>query len=365
MRNSIKLRGNADDSLYKGKSKYADAIEQQAAFDHRGVISPAPQAERRVNAPKRTAAGQRLTTGLRAAFSSSLFLGLAPVFGKLAIRLGLPPLFVVATRTILAALLIFLFLLIWKRQFLFIYPAGLLGCILAGWLNGTGSLLYYSALGRLDASFGQVIYSIYPLFVVIWLWLDFQRPSQLTFIRLLMIIPALILLIAGNHHDVDIVGVFLMLGASALYALHLPVNQRVLYDMPAPTVTMYTLAAMSATVMPAFFFVSFKAAPETQSWLALLGVTLVTFFARLTLFLGVKHLGGLQTALLGLGELLVTLFFSRVILNEYLNIYQWLGVIIIIISQALVLFEKPPKHRLSSGGWLSWLRPPGLPPDLP
>jgi len=138
-----------------------------------------------------------------------------------------------------------------------------------------------------------------------------------------MIVPALILLTVGDYHSIDLPGVFLMLGASALYALHLPVNQRVLYDMPAPTVTMYTLLAMSATVMPAFFFVNFENTLTTQSMLALLGVTLVTFFSRLTLFLGVKHLGGLQTALLGLGELLVTLFFSRVILHEYLSALQW------------------------------------------
>jgi drug/metabolite transporter (DMT)-like permease len=303
--------------------------------------------------------------GLRAALTSSLFLGLAPVFGKLAIRLGLPPLFVVATRTVLAAVLLFVFIFVWKRQFLYIYPAGLLGCILAGWLNGTGSLLYYSALGRIDASLGQVVYSVYPLFVTLWLWLDHQRPSRLTVIRLLMIVPALILLTAGDYHSIDLPGVFLMLGASALYALHLPVNQRVLYDMPAPTVTMYTLLAMSATVMPAFFFVNFEKTPTTQSLLALLGVTMVTFFSRLTLFLGVKHLGGLQTALLGLGELLVTLFFSHVILNESLNTLQWAGVILLIASLALVKFEKTPKHYQSSGGWLSWLRPPGIPPDFP
>ena len=43
-----------------------------------------------------------------------------------------------------------------------------------------------------------------------------------------------------------------MLGAAALYALHLPINQRVLYEVPAPTVTLYTLLAMSAVVVPAY-----------------------------------------------------------------------------------------------------------------
>ena len=44
-----------------------------------------------------------------------------------------------------------------------------------------------------------------------------------------------------------------MLIGSAMYALHLPINQRVLYDVPAPTVTVYTLLAMSFIVIPVYF----------------------------------------------------------------------------------------------------------------
>jgi drug/metabolite transporter (DMT)-like permease len=91
----------------------------------------------------------------------------------------------------------------------------------------------------------------------------------------------------------------------------------------------------------------------------------VTFLARLTLFVGVKFLGGLQTALLGLGELLVTIFFSYVWLGERLGWLQWLGVILLVISLVLVRFEKPPKWKHTTGGWLGWLRPPGLPGEIP
>jgi drug/metabolite transporter (DMT)-like permease len=135
--------------------------------------------------------------------------------------------------------------------------------------------------------------------------------------------------------------------------------------MPAPTVTLYTLLAMSCTVLPALFFVNFTNGFKIQAWHALLGLTLVTFFSRLLLFQGVKHLGGLQTAMLGLGELLITIAFSHLLLNERLNLYQWGGVILLMISLALVIFEKPPKIKQTSGGILSWLRPPVLPDDLP
>ncbi len=57
----------------------------------------------------------------------------------------------------------------------------------------------------------------------------------------------------------------------------------------------------------------------SRYWWPVLGLTLVTFLSRLTLFMGVKHLGGMQTALLGLGELLVTLVFAHWMLGESLS----------------------------------------------
>ncbi|MFZ6027469.1 MAG: DMT family transporter [Chloroflexota bacterium] len=306
----------------------------------------------------------KLPPGLAAAMASSVFLGLAPVMGKLAIHLGLPPLFVAALRTGLAGLLMLVLTFLFKRQYLYIYPAGLLGCIIAGWLNGMGSLLYYAALGRIEASLGQVVYSLYPLFVAMWMMLEGQKPSRLTVFRMAIVLPALLLLMDISSGRVDVIGVLMMLGSSLLYALHLPVNQRVLLDMPAPTVTMYTLLAMSATVLPALFFVSFSEPPQSTSWLALLALTAVTFLSRLTLFLGVKHLGGLQTALLGLGELLITIMFSHWLLGERLSLIQWGGVLLLMFSLFLTIFEKPTKRRGGGGGWLNWLRPAGMPSDL-
>ena len=304
--------------------------------------------------------------GVSAALASAIFLGMAPVFGKQAINQGMPPLGVVALRTSLAALLLFLVITLFKKQYLYIYPAGLLGCLLAGGINGLGSLLYYSALGRINASVGQLLYSLYPLFVMLWIMaIDNQHPSRLTLIRLFVTLPALFLLTQAQNQPVDLLGVVMMLGASLLYALHLPINQRVLFDMPAPTVTLYTLLAMSGVVIPAYLLSGDSIFPSMQvAWGAVLGLGMVTFFSRLTLFLGVKHLGGMQAALLGLSELLVTLVFSHLWLGERLSLTQWSGVVLLVLSLSLVARENTPAQRLKTR-WLNWLRPPEYPSDLP
>ena len=106
------------------------------------------------------------TTGINAALVSAFFLGLAPVFGKAAMGVGkFSPFAVVALRTGMAALLLLLIMVTIRRQYLYIYPAGLIGCVLAGTVNGIGSIFYYVGLSRLNASVAQMLYALYPFFV--------------------------------------------------------------------------------------------------------------------------------------------------------------------------------------------------------
>jgi drug/metabolite transporter (DMT)-like permease len=305
------------------------------------------------------------TVGILAAFSSAVFLGLAPVFGKLAITQGFTPFAVVALRTGFAAAILLIVIALFYREYLYIFPVGLVGCILAGTINGFGSLLYYLALQRLDASLGQLLYSLYPFFVALWLILDHQPPSRLTFFRIALATIAVLLLTSVPDRSVDGIGVILMIGAAILYAMHLPINQRVLYEVPAPTVALYTLLSMSAVVIPAYLLFD-RAWPATNvPWLPVIGLTFVTVFSRIALFLGVKKIGGMQTALLGLAELLIAIIFSGLLLGESLSLLQWLGAVGLSISLILVMYEHPaPPAHSGKTGWLSWIRAPGLPKDI-
>lgn len=304
-------------------------------------------------------------TGINAALISSFFLGLAPVFGKAAMGADkFSPYAVVALRTVMAALLLLLIMAVIKRNFLYIYPAGLIGCVVAGALNGIGSIFYYVGLSKLNASVAQMLYALYPFFVAFWLQLDKQTPSKLTGLRIVIASISAFLLTRANAGDIDLWGVLFMLIAAALYALHLPINQRVLFDVPAPTVTVYTLLAMSAIVVPAYFIFDRTWPTTAPPWTPVLALTAVTFFSRLLLFLGVKHIGGMQTALLGLGELLIAILFSHLLLGESLTQLQWLGTAGLGISLLLVWFEKPPSHPIHTHGLLSWLQPPDFPTDF-
>jgi drug/metabolite transporter (DMT)-like permease len=304
-------------------------------------------------------------TGINAALISALFLGLAPVFGKAAMGAGgFSPLAVVALRTCLAALLLVSLIAFFKRRALYIYPAGFLGCVMAGAINGFGSIFYYVGLSKLNASVAQMLYALYPFFVAFWLQLDRQTPSKLTGFRIVVASLSAFLLTRGDAGKIDPWGVVFMLIAAALYALHLPINQRVLYDVPAPTVTVYTLLAMSMIVVPAYLIFDRSWPTADVPWSPVLALTAVTFFSRLMLFLGVKHIGGMQTALLGLGELVVAILFSHMYLGESLTTLQWIGTAGLSVSLLLVWFEAPSAKPAHSHGLLSWLQPPDFPTDF-
>jgi drug/metabolite transporter (DMT)-like permease len=309
--------------------------------------------------------GKERTKGIRAALLSAFLLGLAPVFGRQAILFGLSPLAVVALRTGMAAGLLFLIVAVFKRQFLVIYPVGFAGCLLAGIINGFGSVFYYLSLARLPASIGQLLYSFYPFFLVFWMTLDRQPINRTTLLRITLATIAVLLLTTGAASNVDRTGALLMLAGSLLYALHLPINQRVLYDVPAPTVTLYTLLAMSGVVIPAYFMFDPRLPIENMIWWPVIGLTLVTFFSRLTLFVGVKHLGGMQTALLGLSELLVAITFGHILLGERLTTLQWLGAAGLAVSLLLVRNDPDTPRKGGAGGWLNWIRPKDVPPNVP
>lgn len=296
--------------------------------------------------------------GIYAALSSAVFLGMVPVFGKLALNTGFSPLAVIAVRTTIAALLMLVVMTLRMRSFFYIYPVGLLGCLLAGVTNGLGSILYYTALSRVDAGVGHMLYSFYPVFVALWLLLDRQTLTRTTIFRLILTVPAIFLLITPGETTVDLLGALMMLGSAVLYALHMLINQRILYEAPAQTVTLYTLLAMAVTVNGAFLISGSDLPGPSTVWWPVLAMALITFFSRLTLFMGIKHLGGMQTAMLGMAELFMTVILTQVWLGEHLSPTQWLGAFLLTVSLIMIGFEKITPHKRSATGWLAWLNPP-------
>jgi drug/metabolite transporter (DMT)-like permease len=70
----------------------------------------------------------------------------------------------------------------------------------------------------------------------------------------------------------------------------------------------------------------------------------MTALARLTMFLGVKGVGSLQTALIGVAEVIVTIALAGLFLQETLTLIQWGGAGLLVLSLLLVKYDRvsPP-----------------------
>src|SRR5690606_35675258 len=98
------------------------------------------------------------------------------------------------------------------RRFIYIYPAGLMGCVVIGAVNGIGSLFYYGGLGMLDASLAQLLNGMYLVFAVLLVRFSGERLDQRTIIRVSLSLVALLILTGAGDKPVEWLGVGLMLG---------------------------------------------------------------------------------------------------------------------------------------------------------
>jgi drug/metabolite transporter (DMT)-like permease len=293
----------------------------------------------------------RRLKGLIAALTTPLLMGIAPILGKLAIRADVDPFTLAALRTGLAAVLLWVVFLIAFRKYTYIFTAGLLGTLAVGAVNGVGSLFYYNGLELLDnASLAQLLNTLYLIFAMMLTRFDGDRISRMSLLRAALAIVAVFLLTGGARGPVNGWGVAWMILSAFLYALHVVLSQRVMYEMPAPTMALYAMSSMALTVLIAWLvrggIVGTVWEPvSVTGWEFVVALGVVTAFSRVTLFSGVRSLGGLQTILLNVAELAVTLVAALTFLGERMTLIQWGGAFVMVLSVVLSRWDSSDVPR--------------------
>ncbi len=292
-------------------------------------------------APPARPALSRQAVGVAVTLSSALLLGWAPILGKMAYSAGVDPYTLVALRTVLAAAFLWVFYLVWWRGWIRIGWRDLLGCIGIGAVNGIGSLFYYTGLQRLDASLVSLLNALYPIWVFFFLSASGHEVSRLAVARLALSLVGLYFITSTGPRRPDSLGVMLMLASAATYGWHLVLGQWVLADVGSRTVTLYVLTTMAAVVGVARLAGGMPWEPMSAAgWEAIVGLGVITALSRLAMFAGLRRLGGIQMALLGVTELLTTLLVAGGVLHERLTLAQGVGAAIIVVSVLLVRREK-------------------------
>lgn len=276
-------------------------------------------------------------------------LGLAPIFGKLAIGAGADSFSVAAIRTIIAVALLWTVYGLFFRRYIFIYPAGLLGCAIVGAINGLGSLFFYGGLGTLDASLVQLINGLYVVFAVFLTHLDGERLDRRTLVRVGLAVVGLLCVAGLGSRAIDWLGVGLMVGSAIMFAGTVVLSQYVLYEMPSQTATLYILTTMAIVVVVVWVAVGTPislSVLEASFWpILLLGIT--TALSRLTMFASVQAFGSLRTVIVAIAEIAVTLALAYAVLGERLTGAQTVGVLFLLGSVLLVRARDLTPRRIN------------------
>jgi drug/metabolite transporter (DMT)-like permease len=296
------------------------------AVTESGAAGPAPH-------PPAARTG-RAVRGVYSGLLASFFLGWAPVLGKFAYRAHVDPITLAALRTLVAAVFLWcVYALFWRQRILLGWRS-LLSCLLVGAVNGVGSLFYYTALERLEASRAALLGALYPVWVVLFLSASGQRIRVGTLLQLIASLVGAILITSPWHdgNPADYLGTMLMLASAAINGWYMVMGQWVLAEVPARSGTLYIITGMALTVslarvgdprpLPALI-------PAAGVY-AILALGLTTALSRLAMFFSLEKLGGAETAILNLVELAVSLGLAFLFLGERLAWTQWVGAVLLL-----------------------------------
>ncbi len=287
--------------------------------------------------------------GVVTALLTPVFLGVAPIFGKLAINAGADAFTVAAWRTAIAVAILWIGYLLFARKFIYIYPAGLLGCVVIGVVNGIGSLFYYGGLGSIDASQAQLLNGMYLIFAVLLTRMSGEKLDRRLILRVALAMIALVIITGFSSKQVNWLGVGLMLANAIMFAGTVILSQYVLYEMPAPTVTLYILTTMAVVVVMVWVAVGKPMSAQTieAALPPIFALAISTALSRLALFSGVKLFGSLQTAVLALTEIGVALALAFFVLGDRLTPPQVVGIGFLAASILLIRPKDLSTHGIN------------------
>lgn len=285
--------------------------------------------------------------GLTAILAASVALGTGPILGKLAYAAGLDPATLLALRTSLAAIVMWLFYTVaWPRATA-ISLSGFMACLAVAVANSAAMLLFFYGLRHINAGLTSLIFYLYPALVLLLLVPLGQPLTRRRLARLGLALAGLFPLLSttvgdGLAAESRLFGMGLVLVAAAAYAVYLVLSEWVLYTIPTRTVALYVITGMAGLM------VLFRAAqgtldiasiPATGWGAAIMLALLTTVAARLLLFAGVKRIGSGRAALIGIIEPVAVVAMAAVFLHERLTPRQMLGGSLILMSLLLARRE--------------------------
>ena len=206
--------------------------------------------------------------------------------------------------------------------------------------------LYLAAVSMVDASQVALLFSVYPVTVMVAaIAIGRERASVRRTVALALALAGIVLVLGGAGGGFDPVGALLSLGSAAVYTCYILVGDRVVADVPpVPLVAFICLGACVSCSVVAGLTGGIDLAVGPAAWVWLMAIVLVSTVGGILLFFaGLARVGPTAASLLSIVEPVVTVGAASVVFGEQLSPAQGLGGVLVLTAVAVV--QWPARRR--------------------
>ncbi len=292
--------------------------------------------------------------GLACAVTGAALYGLNPLFAVPLYGEGMKPASVLFFRYVIAALILFAFLLA-KRVPLRLGRRQCGWMLLFGVLFALSSQLLFEGYRWMDVGLASALLFIYPVIVAVFMALFFhERITLSTVISLMMAVCGVFLLSgAGSGSGASLTAFMLVMLSAFTYAGYLiGIRETCVRDLDSTTVTFYTLVFGFAVFGASILFRDGMQVPATAGgwWLVLGSAFVCTTLSAAAIAMAIRLIGPTVTSILGALEPLAGVATGVLVFGETLTAGNIAGIALIIAAVTLIVTAPLLMHRLRYGG---------------
>ncbi|WP_429426807.1 DMT family transporter [Nocardia sp. GAS34] len=281
---------------------------------------------------------QRVAGAWASGVASAVAYGLTPTVAVLAYGEGVSPAVLVTLRGLFGAVLIMSFAAVTGRLRDLPQRAALGLTFVCGTISGLQILAYFAAVRSIGAQVAIVLVHIYPIFVLLFVWLATRKRIGMPVIALCASMMSGIALVAGSGSaTITATGAGMAMLSAACYAVYLVLGEGWVRQVGA--VVAAGLVTVGSTIAIGIIAVATHqdSALSFGGWraVALQGLFLIPIGVG-GAFYAVRRLGSVPMSLIGLLEPIVGVITAAIVLSERLGLLQWAGVAVILASCSLL-----------------------------
>lgn len=205
---------------------------------------------------------------------------------------------------------------------------------------------YFTAIDEISLSIAVILLYTGPAFVVILSWILFGEPMTSRKIIALLLTLAGCLLVVNifplNIQSLNFFGLLVGLGSGFGYALYSIFGKHALRKYESLTVITYTFLFASAVMLPVSgIFIEPDQLSSPRVWPVIVGLGFFpTVVAYLLYTTGLSMVESSRASIAATLEPVVATFVGVLVFDEFLTVYQWLGILLVLAAVVLIQLKR-------------------------